>query len=294
MWLAVHAPPRVWAPVIAAIVCLDAAAAGPLRKLPVNQSRVQNDVKVTLQKVVIGGAKDRRTVSASFRITDLSGRPLTLVRNARVTLVEARASSPAGVGALPAGASPVLFLSVTGLRDRDLKAVRRIALDLRAGNLPPTHVWKDVPIQSSRAVRPPVPASSHRGIQAKLSALYLGASSSLLGNRATPAVIAEVQESAAGRLPAAAGYVRLDVPGARLTGSVVSKWLYTRTYEAMATYSGEGPVPRKATVTFYSSAAITQTLRNYRFVFSGISLDVVGYGRFDSFSPPKKEANRDK
>lgn len=291
MWLAVHAFRRVWAPVIAAMVSLDATAADSLRELSVHQSRVQNGVKVMLQKVVIGGTRDRRTVSASFRITDPAGRPLTLVRNARMTLVEARASSPAGVGTLSAGASPILFLTITDLRDRDLQAIRHIALDLQAAKLPLTHAWKDVPVQSSRDARPQAPVSLHRGIQAKLSALYLGASSSLLGNRATPTVIAEVQESAAGPLPAAIGFVRLDLPGARCTGSVVSKRGHTRTYEVMATYSGEGLVPRKASVIFYSSAAVTQALKRYRFVFSGI-FDVVHHGKYDSFSLPKKEANR--
>jgi hypothetical protein len=269
---------KIWVTFLMTMVCTRPIFANTFYELPIHQSQVQNGVKAVLQTLIIGGAKDRRTVSASFRITDRSGKPLTLLRNARITLKEAHASSPPEVGTLSVNSSP-LFLSVTGLRDQDLQSVRHIVLDLHAANLPPTHVWKDVPIQSSRPTRPATPLFSRQGTQAKLSALYWEASSSLLGHRATPTIIAEVQENVAGRLPAAAGWVRLNVPGAHRTGHVAGKWPHNRTYEVMATYTKEGPLPRRATILFYSSAAVTQALKHYRFVFTGLSLHIDRYGK---------------
>src|SRR5579871_6879084 len=194
---------------IAATSCLSLTAAqAQIHEVPVNSTLIRDGVRATLQKLVITGAKDRANVTAVFRVTDAAGHPLTIVRNARIALIEAHAASqPTYSENHPATAdrpdSANVYATIIALRAQALRRVRTLSLDLQAARVTPTKVWANVPVRAGKTDSPGVDAYSDRAVSAQVTGVYRGTISSPVGRQTTPVVTVEVTEKTRGkRLPA--------------------------------------------------------------------------------------------
>lgn len=242
-------------------------ASAQLRDLTLNRAITQGGVQVTLQKIVVSGLRHRQSVQLVFRITDAAGRPLTMVQDVRVTLAGVTKDS-----LVTMGEADRLYVTVAGLSDAAVRRISALTLSLRAGNLPPTKVWANVPIRAAPDRPPAVPVYQDRSVQARVTAAYRSTTSALLGARTVPLVTVVVQERARqGRLPEP-GRIRLEAPGApSARGQAVLRGSMA-THEATLVIPSDGRAPNHVTIRYFSGPAISRALKSHRFRFDGIRL----------------------
>jgi hypothetical protein len=248
-----------------------ALAQPPFRDIAVNRTLVRGGVKVTLRKITLAcTAPGVQMALAEFRITDTAGRPLALVRGAKLTLVEAKASGIPLLGQVAARDPTRLDLDVAGLRDADLGRVRTVTLDVQAASLTPAKEWTNVPVQAGSGTPPGVPVYRDAAVEASVTGAYRGTYTASIGHRTIPTVTVEVTETAHGKF-AQAGFVRVEGAGLRHHEEGRTTLGNRTTYEAVGELTGSR-LPERVTIRYYSSAAATRALKSYRFVFTDMKL----------------------
>lgn len=242
------------------------AAQTSFREIPVGQTATHNNVRVTLEKLALTGPPTHQNLLATFRITDTAGRPLTLVRNARMTLVEAKRSSDPLFGQSAPGRSTVLNLNLSPLQEAHLKQTQTISLELQAGRLPPTHTWRSLPVQPIQAAPPAIPYFQNRSVIARVEGVYQETAAALLGNRAIPTLRAEVVEQTR-QLTDAEGFIEIVAPGLRTKVIPAERKAEGVLYSAEGRVAEDSLLPTRVTLHYYSAPDVARALKSYRFTF---------------------------